>query len=218
MVFTEDLGNCSLTVRTTSASNAGPADGFVRRTFNETPGDGIPVPSCFCRLSPFVTLFRYSPCPSLSFFLSPSYFSPFCGRPFVDPAAHTIRSYSSSLSLCIHATARVTVNGHVRYHDTGFTRDFARRFVSRPSLGIGVFWPVVAFFSCRAALPVHFPVFRARCLIMVMQASREEHRATRVKRRGIRPIWPINVVTIDVPPHETPLVARRKPLAGSSLN
>lgn len=30
MVFTEDLGNCSLTVRTTSASNAGPPDGFVR--------------------------------------------------------------------------------------------------------------------------------------------------------------------------------------------
>lgn len=30
MVFTEDLGNCSLAVRTTSASNAGPADGFVR--------------------------------------------------------------------------------------------------------------------------------------------------------------------------------------------
>lgn len=56
MVFTEDLGNCSLTVRTTSASNAGPADGFVRRTFNETPGDGILVPSCFCRLSSFVPL------------------------------------------------------------------------------------------------------------------------------------------------------------------
>lgn len=38
MVFTKDLGNCSLTVRTTSASNAGLADGFVRRAFNETPG------------------------------------------------------------------------------------------------------------------------------------------------------------------------------------
>lgn len=41
MVFTEDLGNCSLAMRTTSASNAGPADGFVRWAFNETSGDPV---------------------------------------------------------------------------------------------------------------------------------------------------------------------------------
>lgn len=61
MVFTEDLGNCSLAVRTTTASNTGPVDGFVKRAFNETPGDGILVAPCFCRLfsppPPFVVRF-----------------------------------------------------------------------------------------------------------------------------------------------------------------
>lgn len=64
MVFTEDLGNCSLAVRTTSASNTGPADGFVRWAFNETPSDPIPLPSCSCRflppLLPFITRFWFA--------------------------------------------------------------------------------------------------------------------------------------------------------------
>lgn len=139
MVFTEDLGNCSLAVRTTSASNAGPADGFVRRTFNETPGDGIPVPSCSCRLSPL---------------LSPSsvplvYFSSFLSPPaFVDIRLWTPQLMRFALMLARPAHTRdcEPANGHVRHRDRGFTRDFARRFVSRPSHGIGVFRPVVAFF------------------------------------------------------------------------
>lgn len=151
MVFTEDLGNCSLAVRTTSASNAGPADGFVRRTFNETLGDGIPVPSCFCRLPPFVSLFR--PPLSISHRHHPLSSSP----PFVSFRLWTSQLIRSALTLArpVHTRDCESADGHVRYRDTGFTRDFARRFVPRPSLGIGVFRPAVAFFPfpCRSSCP-----------------------------------------------------------------
>lgn len=56
MVFTEDLGNCSLAMRTTSVSNAGPADGFVRWAFNETPGNLVNSPTIL-----FLPISRSSP-------------------------------------------------------------------------------------------------------------------------------------------------------------
>lgn len=56
MVFTEDLGNCSLAVRTTSASNTRPADEFVRWTFNENPGDPVNFPTIL-----FLPISAFSP-------------------------------------------------------------------------------------------------------------------------------------------------------------
>lgn len=104
MVFTEDLGNCSLAVRTTTASNTGPVDGFVKRAFNETPGDGIPVAPCFCRL-----------------------FSPL-SRPFVVRSGHRSTCDPCSYTSSLYAYKRVKVCQWSRALScTRYTRDFAKR-------------------------------------------------------------------------------------------
>lgn len=146
MVFTEDLGNCSFAVRTTSASNAGPVDGFVRRAFNETPGDGIP--SCRLRLCRL-------PSPSTSFLSVVS--------GILVLAAHMIHSYAG-LS---YAYTRALV--HQWSPALSYTRDICVIFrgVLFPVLlsGIGIFrpsFPPPSPLFC-TIFPDHFPVYRARC-------------------------------------------------------
>lgn len=141
MVFTEDLGNCSLTVRTTSASNAGPPDGFVRWAFNETPDDPMNFPSIL-----FLPIPRSPP--------------PFNAR-FWCPVAHASCSYASwPYAYTCTQSYQWQITCVIVY---GITYDFAWHFVFHPSRSIGIFRPTVAFFPSRAIFPVHFPVYRVRC-------------------------------------------------------
>lgn len=140
MVFTEDLGNCSLAVRITSASNTGPADGFVRWAFNETPGDPAELPAIL-----LLPIFSFS-----SFY-----------RPF-PVSRNSCGLLLCQLALRIHMYASLSMADHVRIVH-GITYDFARHFVFHPSCGIGVFRPTIAFFPSRVIFPVHFPVYCARC-------------------------------------------------------
>lgn len=155
-------------MRTTTASNAGPADGFVKRAFNETPGDGIPVAPCSCRL--------FSPL-SLSFVVR------------FWPPQH-MRS-ALMLARSMHTNVCKSANDHVRYR----TRDISvilRSAFCFPSFSRHRYFPTLAFFPSRAVFPVHFSV----PFIGTMHDAFDNGQtaiATRVKRRGIRPIRPINM-------------------------